>query len=190
MPQVKKVAISYPSDKTRDSYFQWLCGLVEVEKPGHSYWILARVLFNKEYFWTVPNDDNRSEDGKKLREEYNRMRHSRDDFSLGPCTMLEMLIGLAIRMEDMLAEPSKGNRTNIWFWEMIRNLDFDQYTDEDYHRLNGDHFVNWILDGLLARTFSRNGKGGLFPLKRSRHDQRDIEIWYQMAEYLDENHSN
>ena len=33
-----------------------------------------------------------------------------------------------------------------------------------------------------------NGTGGLFPLKRPRVNQRRVEVWYQMSEYLMENY--
>ena len=41
---------------------------------------------------------------------------------------------------------------------------------------------------MLAREYSDNGHGGLFPLKNPKKDQRKVEIWYQMTEYINENY--
>jgi hypothetical protein len=49
--------------------------------------------------------------------------------------------------------------------------------------------VNQILTNLVERTYQKNGKGGLFPLKQPAKDQRRVEIWYQMAAYLNENYN-
>ena len=38
-----------------------------------------------------------------------------------------------------------------------------------------------------GRMFSRDGSGGLFPLRRFDRDQRSVEIWYQMQAWLMEN---
>jgi hypothetical protein len=37
---------------------------------------------------------------------------------------------------------------------------------------------------VIWRTYDRRGHGGLFPLQRSNRDQRRVEIWYQLSEYL------
>ena len=70
---------------------------------------------------------------------------------------------------------------------MIQNLGLDEYTDNRYA---DDPFfeatVHHILRALLNREYTRSGKGSLFPLKKSRQDQRKTEIWYQLHAYLKE----
>jgi hypothetical protein len=44
------------------------------------------------------------------------------------------------------------------------------------------------LHKLNNRTYSKLGKGGLFPLRSSAYDQRKVELWYQMAAFMTENH--
>jgi hypothetical protein len=61
--------------KTRDEdiqsgYFQWLCELIYINQEHKSYFILAKALQRKEFYALVPNDDNRAEDGKLLRDRY------------------------------------------------------------------------------------------------------------------------
>lgn len=106
-----------------------------------------------------------------------------------PCSVLEILVSVANRMEDILYEPENGNRALKWLWTLIRNLGLETFTDGAYKANPGsfDQAVDEILEKFINRTYDRRGKGGLFPLKKPRSDQREVEIWYQMQEYLDEN---
>jgi hypothetical protein len=170
-------------------YFQWLCEKIHVDTPVRSYWILAKILHAKEYYGTVPNDDNRANDGKKLREQYSEENDQCPFEPIdGPCTMLEMLIALAERFEDTMSDPNEHNRTTKWFWEMLRNLGLDTYEDINYGDLWTTEDVDEILNTVLERTYRRSGKGGLFPLKDAKKDQRKVEIWYQMCAYMLENY--
>lgn len=190
MGKTKYLSSNHAAESIRSDYFQWLCSLVMIDEPDHSYWILAKIMHRTEFFWTVPNDDNRAEDGKRLRAIYAEETGLSDVCYLeGPCSILEMLIGLAIRIEDTLSDPEIGNRTVNWFWEMIENLGIDKYDDEHYADLRGDIHIEKTLTIMLERTYQRSGKGGLFPLKRAKKDQRKVEIWYQMMIYLEENYS-
>lgn len=168
-------------------YYQWLCDLVKVNQEDKSYWILFKDLHRKEFYWTVPNDDNRGIDGKLLREKFMVEEDSLIPID-GPCSMLEMIIGLALRMEDTMADPDEGDRTVQWFWEMLDNAGLSKFTDDAYYDLFGQVYVDEILDKILGRTYKRNGKGGLFPLEMPSKNQRKVELWYQMSAYLLENY--
>lgn len=163
-------------------YLTWLyrqIGDVEIANPSRTYWNLAKKLFTTEFTWTVPNDDNRLEDGRDLRYEF------RDDcnlqnvdpqwFGLG-CSMLEMLVALARR----LAFQTDGE-ARAWFWHLIENLDLQGCTDR---RPFPEHHVEEVLNRVIHRTYESDGHGGLFPLRRSRDDQRRIELWYQLNAYI------
>ena len=171
-------------------YFQWLCDIIRVNTTDDSYYFLAKVLYEKDYYWFVPNDNNRGMDGLKIREEYfvQSEWNLPNELLERPCTMLEMLIGLARRASYMMAEPGETDQTERWFWEILENIGLDKYSDSYFYRLHGTARVNRTLDILLERTYKRNGQGGLFPLKHSKKDQRKVEIWYQMCSYLDENY--
>lgn len=174
-----------------NDYYEWLCEIVRANTFERSYWLLIKTLHKKPFFWSVPNDDNRAEDGKKLREDFIRETGSKPflkEFLDEPCTMLEMLIGLAKRMEELTADVEEGDRTVEWFWTILQNCGLGGFTDEAYEDLGGVAMVHYILDKVLGRTYKRNGDGGLFPLKYSKKDQRKVEIWYQMCEYIIENY--
>ena len=146
-------------------------------------------LHRKEFYWTISNDDNRAEDGRKLRTRFCAETGYADmDFLYGPCSVLEMIIGLSIRIEnDIVWDYEKPDRTRDWFWMMIDNLGFGDCRDALYDA-DMDEYVSYRIDILLDRRYERNGQGGLFPLNDPlEKDQRDVEIWDQMAEFLCEN---
>lgn len=166
----------------RKAYYYWLFNLVNEKRSDHS--ALISWLYEKEFKWFVPNDDNRSKDGISLREEFAN-KSNRSEFSQylnGPCTMLEMLIALAERMDYTLFDPRYGNELNRWFWVLIDNLNLSLVLDSEGLKRN-----EMILNRLLNRTYLPNGNGGLFPLKNPREDQRVVEIWYQMQFWISEN---
>jgi len=48
-------------------------------------------------------------------------------------------------------------------------------------------YVEDVTHAVIWRTYNENGNGGLFPLRDSDQDQRQVEIWYQLSAYLLEN---
>jgi hypothetical protein len=82
------------------------------------------------------------------------------------------------------AEFITDDRAQDWFWEFLENLDLSGFDDsEEIDPAD----VAEILDRFIWRTYNRNGEGGIFPLKNPRSDQRDVELWYQLAAYIREN---
>lgn len=177
-----------------DAYFEWLYGQIGPLKnrnPERNFWHLCRKLHSTEFTWFIPNDDNRVEDGKELRLLFmDSTRRRLDDphnlwRDLG-CSMFEMLVALA-----KIAAFDSGRSQVEWFWRMMHNLGLDSYSDAVYSRSVRDGIdegVEEILDRLNERTYSRNGDGGLFPLRRPHEDQREVELWYQLSAYLQEGH--
>jgi len=140
----------------------------------------------------VPNDDNRALDGVKLREQFqtelvdegffddemdfeNFVQNH--DFNTKPCSLLEMLIALAQRMDFILLDDDRI-LTNVpkWFWKFIDNLGLKPTANLDK--------LNLIVESFLEREYEKNGAGGLFPIPDTTKDQRRVEIWYQMMEYI------
>lgn len=165
-------------------YFEWLYSQVaevEAADPSLTYWKLLKKLFTREAFSLVPNDDNRLEDGKKLRFEFlreNRIGTSNYEWADLGCSVFELMVGLSRR----LSFEAEG-APHYWFWKMIENLKLLPYSD---NRPFPEDLVDDIIDVLLNRTYKKNGRGGLFPLRHTTNNQREIELWYQMAEYVQE----
>ena len=169
-----------------DEYLSWLysqVGIVRNLNPARSHWKLLHQLYTKQFMWFVPNDDNRAEDGRALRYEFlEKTRFPLDD-PLGEwyhlnCSVLEMIIALAQRV----AFESDGTPSE-WFWRLMHNLELDGYTDS-VHEISIAEEVEVVLDRLNGRTYSADGVGGLFPLREPQHDQRRVELWYQMQSYM------
>lgn len=168
------------SPDSEDKYFDWL-----LQKVGADHHIsLCTQLYNTDFNWFVANDDNRVEDGKQLRSEFI------DEFKLKtfghwiiskPCSMFELILGISYRLSY-----DTEYDIDIWFWEIIQNLNLTQYKD-DYYDKSVTRYVDDVLAMVNDRTYKKNGNGGLFPLKHSNEDQRKVEIWYQMSAYLLEN---
>lgn len=181
--------------KAKGDYFNWLCEKVCINREEDSYYILAKTLHEKEFYGFVPNDENRASDGQELRKEYAREETDTSlaeravlDILSGPCTVFEMLIALAERINFILSSEKDSDNTAEYFWEMIRNLKLDELSDGLYFENGGTSRCHRVLNTLLMRTYTRKGVGGLFPLKKCKDDQRNVEIWYQMCAYLEENH--
>ena len=178
-------------------YFWWLCNRVDInvkEKVPYDRCFdqICWILYSVEFYSLVDFDENRENDGKHLREvfveETNQVEDRLDLEELeGPCSILEMLVALAERWEDI--EYSAGvNNTSKWFEIMLKNLDIyksEADFDEDFDGVLND--VSEKIDNFLSRTYEADGKGGLFPLKNPEKDQRLVEIWYQMHAYIGEN---
>ena len=172
-------------------YFNWLCDLIHADQIDRSYYILMKDLHKKEFTSIVEHDENRAYDGMELREEcLKELGYPKYVTIDGPCSVLEMLIGLARRMDFETSDPYEEeghDRTTYWFWEMIENLGLTIFDDDSYVDMEGQIFVDSIVDRLVERRYEENGEGGIFPLRHTTEDQRDVEIWYQMHMYLAEN---
>lgn len=174
----------------KDKYFNYLAMLVDADGHGEYQFLLDQLhetIFDHDTAKLIPNDANRIEDGIFLREKYcKRFRVKYNEFIFEePCTVLEMLVGLSLRMYSDFGIKDASD----WFWELIGNLDLTKYNDEVYEiDENASRKVDRILSKFLNRDYHNNGNGGLFPLVYPDKDQRLIEIWYQMNAYLNENY--
>lgn len=170
-------------------YFNWLCDLVHIDQEDRSYWLLARDLYHRKFVPIVNYDENRAYDGIELRDECLQELGYPRHHDLGEeCSVLEMMVALAQRMDFETSDPYEDDidKTAYWFWEMIDNLGLTAFDDDSYVELEGQIYVDAIIDALVERRYSWTGDGGLFPLENADEDQRDVEILYQMSAYLAE----
>jgi len=175
-------------DPISERYFRWMTDLVcdcEYAK-GLSWDALFRELHQTTFTYILPMDENRAMDGIDLRYRFGYEEdYSRDellDLDDRECSVLEMMVALALRCEEhIMDDPESGNRTGRWFFEMIDNLGLSDMDDEHFHRDR----VRFVIQRFLDRKYEPNGKGGLFSLESGNHrDMRHIDIWYQMMWYL------
>lgn len=168
-----------------EAYFNWLCAKVVDhfytvnEVPTLSYSKLLRTLHNNEFVWMLSGDDNRAEDGKDLRGEFLIECDIPDNpewRTIPGCSVLEMLIAFSRRAEYQNDQPARE-----WFWEFISNLGFLECTDDS---VITSQDIEEHLELFIWRNYNIDGSGGLFPMQHSYRDQRAVEIWYQLCDYL------
>lgn len=173
--------------KLKHEYFDWMCELIDTGNNG-SYNKLLRQLDDVEFIFTIDLDDNRLSDGIHLRYRFGYEFGYPDDvietlLDVTPCSVLEMMVALSFKCEeDITGDPEEGDRTGLWFWNMIDNLGLSEMTDSYFDA----DYVNLVISRFLNREYSPNGKNGLFTVKNPKYDMREVEIWYQMMWYLDE----
>lgn len=172
-----------------NEYFEWLYNYVcKYKVHGDvSYRKLFAMLHDTEFIFSIPNDVNRAIDGEDLRYRFSLEFEEREGVPIpckieGPCSVLEMMVALAIRCEEtIMDDPRYGDRTAQWFWRMMSNLGLGLMTDDIYDR----DLVKHKLDIFLHREYEPDGKGGLFYIRDCAEDLRKVEIWAQLCWYLD-----
>lgn len=168
-------------DKWR--YFNWICQVMHADDPDHGLMHLMAELYSIEFTWTVDMDENRAMDGIALRENW-FMADAEEAWDRAPCSVLEMMAALAIRIdEEIMWDPDEGERAHIWFWEMVSNLGLGEL-DDSVWSWESRALVEEAVLRMTDRTYSTDGIGGLFPMPGCREDQREVEIWYQMQRYF------
>ena len=161
-------------------YFDWLIKQIDVPK-GKEYDKLFEQMHNIEFVWTVPNDDNRIQEGEELRHEFISAREFGGTLNLHKATFLEVLVALSRRVAFLA-----GGTPEQWAWKLVKNINLHndrfadpldlEYPDQIVDRI---HTVIW-------RNYREDGRGGFFPLKEPIEDQTKIEIWAQMNAYVNE----
>lgn len=178
-------------------YFNWLCdnsGLYSVDLvDGKTYSFLANILYNTQYSYIIPNDKNRMQDGKDLADSFivecNGIREWHDILTSRPPSILAVLYALAIRWEDnIMYDYRYGNRSHVWFMEMLDNLGLLQY-DDAHCTEETEYIIARVLERFIYRVFDPAGNGSPFPIKNPTRDQREIELWLQLNDYIYDKYS-
>ena len=164
--------------KMTEQYYDWLYKIVcgEWEPRNLSFHRLLMYLFNRDYIPACEMDVCRATDGINLRYRFaseNNIPYGKIDavFQGVPCSMLEMMVALAIRIEEHIMEDrSMGNR--------VAAMDDTRFSEER---------AEPILARFMDRDYQPNGAGGLFTITRTSIDMRTIDIWYQLMSWLNEN---
>ena len=158
-------------------YFDWLC-MIAIPDGGKraDYAKLLMTLMDIPFVWHVSRDRNRAADGLELRDIYEDETGELCDQG-GECTVLEMLIALAIRCNDeIMYDPDDPKRADRWFWMMIENLGLDIFVDKNFSKVS-------ILD-ILDTFMDKNGQKCLFPVQNCPQNYPQMELWSQLNWYL------
>lgn len=197
------------------SYFRWIADKVGDSAPEE----LLKLMFSTDFLWDIEEDGIRAKDSTDMRKVYaedvgGSLDKSERDIDRiwksvhGKCSVLELIVNLCVRMEEMVNEGEAGEMVPDFFRILCGNLGvFDKklircdgpegnQISQGWHSFNvplaqTEHWTACILR-FMNRKYEADGSGGgLFPLEKwsaeSGKDQRKVPIWYQMNTWLDEN---
>lgn len=169
----------------------WDEGVIE----GAKYVTMLNMLHSTTFtYYTVYNDrpsldENCALKGLDLRRKWYREHSKLEPDTSKPCSVLEMMVALAMAIDETVFDFDIGPRNHIWFWNMIKNLGLSGFTDDKYFE-NPDKFINdfyTIISNFMTKRYLKNGKGGLFYIRGYQGDIRDKDIWMQANEWLIKN---
>ena len=177
-------------EEIREEYLNWLYDLVLDRScdisPDYAFDLLVRELYSIEFYSDIEMDRNRIQDGISIRYTFGYEK-GYDDRTIciylddGPCSVLEMMAALAKRCEtQIMTDESYGNRTRKWFRKMLISLGLGGMYNANFNK----QYVDNVIYTFLTRQSEYSGKGGLFALRKPDRDQRHLEIWAQMCDYL------
>lgn len=164
-------------------YVGWLCSQIQPRRTSKTYDELYELLWTTEFMSFVDNDINRISDALELWVEFFHYKGLEVEYEhvLGErCSVLELIVSLSRRLAFQA-----GGEQEQWAFQLITNLGLDHLSGQ----ITRNNLVKaqQILDDFIWRNYESNGVGGLFPLKAPREDQTEVEIWYQMHAYIEEN---
>lgn len=158
-------------------YYIWLRDLVGNRQD---YRHLVKQLDSMEYVYIFTMDANRAAGGMNLRTKFAyEASMDDDDVRTGPCTVLEMLIGVSMHMVDTLSCDIE-----TWFWTLMDNLSLTRFDDDDYDSRG----VEYIVNTWLHHKYCKDGTGSIFPLKNYPGDCRNMDVWTAMNAWILENY--
>lgn len=174
------------SPSLAETYFHWLydqvCDIRDIDSP-HSYMNVCWYMHQQVFAVYVSHDENRVSDASYLRNDFakdlgNGRPMDVSDIMSPDATVLEVLIALARQADTMIPLMPK-----VWFQIFIENLNLWKWNDA-YCSARPTWPISRIITTLNSRTYKPDGRGGIFPLTRPEHDQRTVELWYQMGAYM------
>ena len=168
-----------------EAYREWLVGEMDCQE-GKSYKKLLRALYMIEFHSLIPYDDDRAKDGIALRDIWSDANNGME-IDFGPCKILEVLIGIAFRVEAQLFGSKWAEEWNYKkiFWVLIENLGLIEFCDVFF--VTCDVFYEKIVticDVFCDRKYTCDGFGNIFYIKNAQKDMRKLNIWTQMGIYV------
>ena len=180
-------------------------------RQGNAIEAVARVMFEVDFICpaegisdgrgtaeTIKDDEIRATDAMELRRRYadevgiSAGKSERDTDRIwksihGKCSVLELILSLCFRLDEMLNEDEPEQMVGEFFGIFLRNLGLENAVQTKEDRLE----VLSKISRFMERKYKADGSGGgLFPLREwsveTGKDQRKVSIWYQMNTWLNE----
>ena len=171
----------------RNKYIEWISELIfPIDSYRQKYSKLIEGLHSIGFTSVFPMDMNRIMDGVDLRYRFGYETRVPieliDEFLYkNQCTVLEVMVALCLRCEEnIMYDDQYGDRTSVWFKQMMISMHIDTLTDDKYDK----YLLFDRVQIMMSHRYSEDGEGGLFTVKNCTQDMRDLELWKQMCLYL------
>lgn len=151
---------------------------------GRDYTLLAETLMTYPFGdgVMVGNDENRAVDGLSLRDEFESSYGELDISTDEPCSMLEMMVALAIRAADLMYDSGCPDTPKYYFDVMIGNLGLEKMTNFAINQAE----ICATLTNFAERRAGTAGTKLLWKVKNPPKNMNEVEIWSQMQWFLTE----
>ena len=181
-------------------YFEWL--ISKVTSPAVPADESARAVMGTLHSIRVRSlpmldDEPRLMDGKQLRMEYEdeccksaTAPEDAADPDADLCTVLEMLVALSRRMDDIMRDPlDPSSSAPSWFWGMVSTMVGQYYYPCCYWSfpINSAtvHIISDCAMRFLGRQYDRSGhNGNIFVGLHPSVDVRELDIWTQACWFM------
>lgn len=167
-------------------YFEWLVEIVRGEDEEYVDLIpVLDFLFDRRFEWHNTLDRNRVADALLLRRDYAKEEGCAypADSKEKECSVFEVLVRLAVDVDDHITGDPEDPHPEIWFWKWLENLGIDdRCTGEGYD----EEYLEQQISRWLKGDFSSLGKGSPFRLHHRAGDQRKKDMWGQCMAYISE----
>lgn len=173
---------------TAERYFRWILHsalspelIARCGRSGIDIWAVLKEMDSVPFEVTTDMDLNRIDDGIELRYRFGGVTGIPDPeiaatIDIHRCSMLEVAASLALKAgEQIFGNPYEEQGARWIFGKMLENAGM----------LEPQADVFDICDGINERTYSPEGRGGLFYIHKCPKDLRKVELWHQMMLYLD-----
>lgn len=172
-------------------YQKYLLRSIGFSKKGYKNLLKHLHDIPYEFDESVPFDENRGEDGILQRYYFFKSIGLTGGEFEYPCSVLEMLIAFAVRFgTDWLGyddEDMKDHYERI-FILFIHNLGLDKFDDKYCEIYNYIFYeeIDEIVGNWLHRNYKDDGVGSIFPLSKKVKGFRELEMYKQIFEYLNQ----
>ena len=169
----------------KHAYRLWLNNKVNsAGNPLTAYSQIMAFLFRAPFEPGYPGDDNRIGDIRELRSEFaNSMHLENVDYieiqQMEP-SVLELMISMAVRINNYMSTEDDIPK---YFKDMMESLGVLSMDDSNFNFSDASKKI----DIFNERTYQKNGKGGLFWVKKlndNGYDATKLDLWTQSQAYL------
>ena len=183
----------------RHEYFEWLVS--KVTSPAVPDDAQARIVLQvlrdiRIQALPMADDAPRLEDGKQLRTSFmddtGKSVHSYKD-ALKPesdfCTVLELLVALSIRMDDIMRDPlDPSSSVPSCFWGMVSTMVGQPFYPCSYWAFSANTSPAEVVAEssmkFLGRQYGPTGHNGNIFTDTTGIDLRAIDIWAQACRFM------